>query len=108
MISKEDRRAAKQAWRERKEDWAICAIRIGEAVWVSLTPDAKALENRISFMLRQGSEPVQGMKSAHAEAGALSFEVLERLDPELSPMARERVGDERCAHWANTLSAQRF
>ncbi len=108
MISKENRRAAKQAWLERKEVWAICEVRIGAASWVSLTPDAKALENRIGFMLRQRSEPVQGMKSAYAEAGEMRFEVLEWLDLELSPMARERIGAGRLEHWSAELSARIF
>lgn len=108
MSAKMDRKAAKAAWLERKEDWSVIAVRIGESVWVTLKPDAKALENRLGFMLRQGGETTPGMRAAYAEAGELRVEVLERLDEDLSPMARERVGDERLEHWAAELGARAF
>lgn len=108
MSQKADRKAAKSAYAERKEVWAVIAVRIGAAVWVTLKPDAKALENRLGFMLRQGGESAPGMRAAYGEAGTLEVEVLERLDEDLSPMARERVGEERLAAWAEELAARRF
>ncbi len=107
-LSQEARRAAKTAWRERKQDWVICAVRIGGSVWVELTPDARALENRIGFMLRQGSEAAPGMRAAYAAEGALSFEIVEKLEEDLSPFARERIGDERLKYWSAQLSARIF
>ncbi|MEJ1997134.1 MAG: hypothetical protein P8X76_03035 [Maritimibacter sp.] len=107
-LSQEARRAAKTAWRERKQDWVICAVRIGGSVWVELTPDARALENRIGFMLRQGSEAAPGMRAAYAEEGALSFEIVEKLEEDLSPLARERIGEERLKYWSAQLSARIF
>lgn len=108
MREKSDRRAAKAAYRERRQDWAICAVTIGDQAWVTLKPDAGALENRLGFMLRQGSEAAPGMGSAYAQAGEVALEVVERLDPKLSDMARERVGEARLAYWAQALGAKLF
>lgn len=109
-MDKENRRAAKTAWREREERWEIVAIRIGAQVWVRLTPNAAALENRIGFMLRTGGGRglAAGMAAGYAEAGEMRCEVVERLDEDLSPLARERVGAARLAHWAEALGARTF
>lgn len=107
-ISTEARRDAKAAYRDRKQEWAIVAVVIGEAAWLTLTPDAKALENRLGFMLRQGNGPMAAMNVAYREIGAIELEVLEKLDEALSPMARERVGKARLAHWADLRGADVF
>ncbi|MEJ2036484.1 MAG: hypothetical protein P8X69_10680 [Maritimibacter sp.] len=57
-LSQEARRAAKTAWRERKQDWVICAVR--------------------------------------------------KLEEDLSPLARERIGEERLKYWSAQLSARIF
>lgn len=101
-----DRRAAKTTWRERRLDWAIVAVRIGDAVWLKLTPDPAAFENRTRFMLRQGHGPGRDMQTAWEAAQAVTVEVMERLDPDLTEFARERVGAARLAHWAGTLDAR--
>lgn len=105
---KADRRAVKAAYRERKQDWSICAVRIGGQAWVKLHPDPRAFENRIGFSLRQRGAPAPGMLAAWDSAGEVTVEVLERLDPKLSEMARERVGEARLAHWAAALGATAF
>lgn len=104
-----DKRAAKTAWRERKADWAVVAVHIGKAVWVKLTPTPEALENRLGFMLRQGGAGLpREMAAAVRDGGSLRLEVVERLDPKLSDLARERVGEERLDHWRETLGAATF
>lgn len=109
-VSKENRRAAKAAWIERKADWSICAVRVGDAVWVKSTSDPAALERRLSFMLRTGGSngAPAGMQAAYREAGAVRVEVVERMDEDLSPMARDTAVKERLAHWVETLGATRF
>lgn len=107
-LSNEDRRAAKAAWRERGADWTICALRIGDAVWLKSVPDAGAFERRIGFSLRSGGPAAPGMAAAYARAGAVTVEVVERLDPELSDMARETLLETRLADWAERLGARRF
>ncbi|GKY89068.1 hypothetical protein [Sinisalibacter aestuarii] len=109
MGGKLDRRAAKAAWRERKADWAVTSMRIGDSVWVKLTPDPVALENRLRFMLKQGGAGLApGMVAACKAHGEVNFEVLERLDADLSDLARERVGEARLAHWQAALGARRW
>ena len=103
-----DKRAAKAAYREKPQDWAICAVRIGAAAWVTLKPDVSALENRLGFMLRQGGEAAPGMRAAYAVAGAVTVEAVERLDPKLSALARETLAEARLAHWAGALGARVF
>lgn len=103
------RQAAKRAWREREAQWQIVALRIGPGVWLRLTPDAGALENRLRFMLRQGGGGLApAIRSAHAEARNFTLERLERLRSDLTPLARERIGKARLAHWAERLGAGRF
>lgn len=101
-----DRRAAKTAWRERRLDWAIVAVRIGAGVWLKLTPDPAAFENRTRFMLRQGNGPGRDMQAAWEGARAVTVEVVERLDPDLTEFARERAGAARLEHWAEALGAR--
>ncbi len=105
-MDKMDRRAAKAQWRERKEDWAIASVRIGAGVWLKLTPDPASFENRVRFMLRQGAGLGGDMQTAWTDTQAITVEVVERLDPNLSALARERVGAARLAHWAEILGAR--
>lgn len=105
-MDKLDRRTAKVAWRERKLDWAIAAVRIGDQVWVKLTPDPAAYENRIRFMLRQGAGPSRDMQAAWSAVQSVTVETVERLDPDLSDLARERIGEARLTHWTETLGGR--
>jgi hypothetical protein len=107
MGDKIDRRAAKTAWRERKADWAVVALRIGGRTWLKLTPEPEAFGNRMRFMLRQGGGAglAPGMAEAWRQAGAVEIDVLERLDPALPEISRERVGAARLDHWQGVLGA---
>ena len=98
--SKADRRAAIDAYKERTSDWAICAIRIGDHLWLKAVADPAAFERRMSFTLRTGSALTPDMAEAFRHAGQFTLDVLERLDPELSDMARETAIKDRLAHWA--------
>lgn len=102
------RRAAKAAFAERKAEWAICVVRIGAARWVTVKPDAAALDRRLGFSLRSGGAGAPGMREAFAGAGEVRVDVVERLDDTLSPMARDRLAQKRLAHWAETLGATLF
>lgn len=103
-----DRRAVKAAYRERTPDWAICALRIGDKVWVTATADCVALENRFGFMLRQGASRIIGMDAAFAAAGGFTLERLETLDDTLGAVGRETLIKDRLAYWQHTLGAGRF
>lgn len=102
-MDKDARRAARTAYRERKVVWVIASLQIGAQVWVTMTPDAAALERRLGFSLRTGGDGAPGMRAAFAEAKGLKVEVLERLDETLSAMARDTLGKKRLAHWAEVL-----
>ncbi len=108
-ISRDDRRAARRAWVEREVTWTICAIRVGARVWVKCVSDPGALARKLGFMLRHGSRSglAPGMAEADDGSGAVTVEVVETLDRDLSPMARETVAEARLAHWAGVLGASR-
>lgn len=110
VISNDEKRAARAAYRDRDPKWAICVLRVGARAWVKCVADPAALERRMSFVLRhgRGRGAPAGMAAAFAEAGALSLEVVETLDPDLSAMARETRIKARLAHWAAALGAAPF
>lgn len=99
-----DRRAVKDAVKEGKPDAGVYAVRIGDRVWVGSAMRLGAAENRLRFMLRTGGARTAGMQAAYR--GEMRFEVLEALDPELSPMKRERMLEERRAYWVEALGAE--
>lgn len=105
-----DRRAIRTAYRERPADAGIFAFRgpAPGAVWVGGSPTLGSIENRLRFTLRHGPHRAPGLTEAWAAAGGAGFvfEVLERLDPELSPMARGDALKERAAHWQTALGAR--
>ena len=104
-----DRKAATTAYKERKADAGIFAFRApGGAVWVGAAPTLGTIENRLRFTLRTGGCRVPELAADWAAAGGegFAFEVLERLDPDLVPMARDRLLKERAAHWRDMLDAR--
>lgn len=107
-MEKTDRRKARDAWKERKADWAIMAVRIGDGVWLKLVSDPAAFERRMGFTMRTGSAPLPDMAEAYRAAGTVEIEVVERLDPELSDMARDTEAEARMAHWKEELEAKVF
>jgi len=76
--------------------------------WVDSTPDLNAARNGLLFTLRQGlhrNPALQEEWNAHGES-AFSYEVLEKLDDDLAPMAwRDLLKDKR-KEWAERLGAQ--
>ncbi|MBV7409582.1 hypothetical protein [Maritimibacter sp. DP1N21-5] len=106
--TKADRRAAIDAYKERKADWCLVAIRIGQAIWVKVVADPAAFERRMSFTLRTGSAPLPAMGAAYRESPDVSVKVLERLDEDLSDMARDTMIKARLKYWMAELGAGRF
>jgi hypothetical protein len=106
----EDRRAAIAAYKERKAVAGIYAVRCAATgeVWVGQTPDVDAVQNRIWFSARMGSNPCAGLQRAWTTHGAetISFEVVERLKPEDSAYLRTAMLKERVMHWRAALGAQ--
>ena len=77
-------------------------------VWVDATPDLYAAQNALLFTLRNGlhtNKSLQAEWNAHGE-GAFRYEVLEKLDDDLAPMAwRDLLKDKR-QEWAERLGAE--
>jgi hypothetical protein len=108
-MERDARRAAIAAWKERPVSAGIYAFRQdGGAVWVGASQTLGAVENRLRFILRTGGPTRPELAAAWAASGGegFRFEVLERLDPELSPRARERELKERLEIWRDRLAAR--
>jgi len=105
----EDRKAAVAAYKERKPAPGVFAVRCvptGEA-WVGHAADLATIRNRIWFTLDHGSHrtaSLQAAWNAHGRDG-LSFEELERIDPDQPAYARDRALKDRTAAWQAELGA---
>lgn len=107
--SKEARKAAIAAYKEKKTKSGIYAIRCSGtgAIWVGQAPDLATIWNRYLFELNARTCRSQTLQNAWiAEEGrGLSFEVLEEIDTEKMTYERERVFKERTEHWRKNLNA---
>jgi hypothetical protein len=77
-------------------------------VWVDATPDLDAARNSVLFTLRHAMHTNKGLQSewnAHGEA-AFRFEVLEKLDDDLAPMAWRDLLKDKKKEWVKRLGAQ--
>jgi hypothetical protein len=104
-----DRKAAVAAYRQRKPERGIYAVRCEAAalVWVGRAPDLATIGNRIFFSLRHGGSPHPGLQAVWNEHGAesLAFEVLEVLDSEEIGLGWQRELKRRHADWIVRLGA---
>lgn len=109
-MQREQRKAAVEAYKERKTIAGIYALhcRASGQRWVGRAADMDSIENRLSFMLRQGQSPYRTLQAAMREHGAAAFdyEEIERLADEPLAYARERLLKERLVHWCAALSAE--
>ncbi len=109
-MKREDRRAAVAAYKERKAVAGIYALhcRANGMRWTGRAADLEKIENRLSFMLRQGASPYSTLQEAMRMHGADSFdyEEIERLDDEPVAYVRERILKDRLAHWCAALQAE--
>lgn len=108
----EDRKAAVSAYKERKVEAGIYAVRCAASgeTWVGRAPDLSTIQNRIWFTLRQGINSHRTLQQAWNAHGpdAFGFEILERLEDEDSAYIRDRTLGDRLVHWANALGAARI
>jgi hypothetical protein len=109
----EDKKAAARAWKERKSEPGLYAIRCAPAAlaWVGRASDLGTVRTRIWFALRLGSSPHRALQQAwrdHGEA-AFTFETLERIEEEdISPELLALKLRNRLDHWAGALAAQKI
>lgn len=102
-----EKRAARAAYKERKQSPGIYAVRCTASgqVWIGGAPNLDTIQNRIWFGLRLCSNPNRDLQRAwidHGE-GCFAFEVLERLEEEESPYVRDSLLKERTSHWRIVL-----
>lgn len=105
------RKAAIQAYKERKTPRGIFAVRcaVTGSVWVDSTTDFRAAENRTWFSLRMGGAHVEkNIAQEFREHGQekFSFEILETLDDDVSELSLRDVLKERKLHWMERLGAR--
>jgi hypothetical protein len=106
----EERRAAIAAYKERKIAGGVYLVRCGASgeIWVGRWTNVDAIQSRIWFTLRQGTNPnheLLGSWRRHGE-NQFQFEVLERVDDEDSSYIRSAFLKERAAHWRSALNAK--
>lgn len=103
------RKTAINDYKERKVSAGIYAIRCAASgqSWVGRAPDTGAIANRIWFMLRQNASTHRLLQEAWNRHGAEAFsiEIVEVLDPDLTPYARQGALKTRLDYWAGLLSA---
>lgn len=108
-MSKQDRKAALAAYKERKVVAGVFAVRCaasGEA-WVGRAGDMSTIRNRLWFALGNGSHPVRSLQVAWTMHGpdAFSFEELERIDADELPYLRDAALKTGVERWRRELGA---
>ena len=108
-MDKQDRKAAIAAYKERKAESGVFAVRCsvtGEA-WVGKASDLATIRNRVWFGLGNGNHPVRSLQAAWNAHGAdaFSFEALEAIDPDEPSYVRDTKLKDALARWQETLGA---
>ena len=111
-MNPQDRKAAIAAYKERKVESGIYAVRSRASgqVWVGSAPDLSTIRTRLWFTLRQGGCPHRALQAAWNASGEedLSFEVLEVLDEDTRPSMRSHLLREQLGQWLAELDAARI
>ena len=112
-MQKEGRKAAIAAYRDRKVESGVYAVRCVPSgqVWVGSAPDLSTIQNRLWFTLRQGSNTHRTLQAAWADHGAdaFTFEVVERLPDDDKPgHDRAAVLKRAHTHWIAKLDGIRI
>ncbi len=109
MIS--SRKAAIQAFKERKVARGVFAVRcnVTSSVWVDSAMDLQARENRTWSSLRNGDVHIEkSILSEFQTHGRESFtyEILETLGEDVTPIALKDLLKEKKLHWMAHLGAR--
>ncbi|MGE0040340.1 MAG: GIY-YIG nuclease family protein [Vicinamibacterales bacterium] len=104
MESKQARRQAARDYREQAPDRGIFLVRsiaTGEA-WVGHSTHLAGAKNRLWFLLKSGAQHTPSLAAAWRARGDddLSFEVLERLDPDVPEVSVTDLLKDRKREWA--------
>jgi len=109
MTERVSRKQAIQDYKNRPPDRGVFAVRCAASgqVWVGASMDLTPSHNAIWFALRLGrhrNAALQAAFLAHGE-GSLHFEILERLDKDMEPMAVRDLLTVKTRHWAEQYDA---
>jgi len=105
-----NRKEAIAEYKNRKTPRGTFSVRFADdgPAWVDATPDLEAAKNSLLFSLRNGLHINKGLQAewnTHGES-AFRYEVLEKLDDDLAPMAwRDLLKDKR-KEWLEKLGAR--
>jgi hypothetical protein len=110
MESKAARKEAIQKFKERRTPLGVFAVRCTATgrVWVAASRNLDAAKNGSWFCLRNGSHRDKSLQvawNAHGEA-AFRYEILEKLDEDVHPMAVADLLKEKRGHWIAQLGAR--
>jgi hypothetical protein len=105
-----NRKEAIAEYKNRKTPRGTFSVRFAAdgPVFVDATPDLHAARNSLLFSLRIGAhhnKNLQAEWNAHGEA-AFSYEVLEKLDDDLAPMAWRDLLKDKKKEWLEKLGAR--
>jgi GIY-YIG catalytic domain len=109
MGSNVDKKEAIRKFKEQKVPQGVYAVRCtaNGHVWVGSSRNLDATRNRTWFTLRMGNymdKSLQQEWNLHGEP-AFDYEILEKLEDDLSPMAAEDLLKEKAKQWVVKMSA---
>ena len=104
-----DRRRAIREFKERKPLRGTFAVRCmaSNRIWVGSSYNLDATKNGLWFSLRIGSHPVKSLQNewnTHGEP-AFDYEILEKLEDDLHPLAVADILKEKKSHWVAQMAA---
>jgi hypothetical protein len=110
MSANQSRREAIKEYKTKKALKGVFAVRCTATgrVWVDSSPNLDAARNGLWFFLRHGNHHDQSLQAewnTHGEQ-AFQYEVIEKLDDDLSPMGVKDLLKEKKRHWAGQFNAQ--
>jgi len=111
-MQKFDRKEAIRAWKEKKPEAGVYALRSRESGrrWVGLTPNVAAARNAWAFQQKQGQarEATLQAEIDRCGAGMIDFEVLEVLPEDTPSLNLRDTLKERRGYWVEKLGAERL
>lgn len=109
MGSNIDKKEAIRKFKEQKVPQGVYAVRssVTGNVWVGSSRNLDATRNRTWFALRMGNymdKSLQQEWNVHGEP-SFDYEILEKLEDDLHPLATADLLKERCKQWVAKISA---
>jgi len=112
MPSTAERKEAARKWKERKPIAGAFAVRctVTGRTWVGAARNLEATHNGCWFGLRIGTHLNRALQAEWNAQGepAFQFEILEKLDDDVLPLAIPDMLKEKHAHWVAELGALPF